>query len=227
VTVQILSSMATRQVLAELAAAHEAATGQVVAVESVGGVDAAARVRAGEIVDGVVLAAGVIDELTGAGHLVAGSRRDVAASGVSLAVRAGAPHPDIATEAAVRRAVLAAPTVACSTGPSGTHLTRLFERWGIGSEIADQVVVPPPGVAVGSLLADGSAALGFQQLSELIDLPGIEVVGPLPPDIQTVTVFAAAVAATSARPGPTADFLAFLASPAAAGVKRANGMEPA
>jgi molybdate transport system substrate-binding protein len=165
--------MATRQVLGELAQAWQARSGQAVRIESIGGVDAAKRVAAGEPFDVVVLAADAIDKLVAGGHAVAGSRVDLVDSGVAVAVRAGAPRPDISSEEALKRAVLAAPTVGYSTGPSGVALVKLFERWGIAQELQGRLVQATPGVPVGSLVARGEVALGFQQLSELIHLDGI------------------------------------------------------
>jgi molybdate transport system substrate-binding protein len=222
-----ISSMATRHVLAELAEAYEQQSGQRVAIESVGGVDAARRVRAGERFDFVVLAANVIDELANAGRVHPDSRIDVARSGVAIAVKAGAPHADVSNESSVKRAVLAARSIGYSTGPSGAHLARLFERWGIAETIAPRIVQAPPGLPVGALVAQGDVELGFQQLSELMHLPGIEVIGPLPLEIQVVTVFAAAVCSAATRPEAAKALLAFLASVDADAVKRRHGMEPA
>ena len=222
-----ISSMATRQILAELAAAHEEATGETVAIESVGGVDAAKRVRAGEAFDAVVLAAEVIDKLASEGRIVAGSRVDLVRSGIAIAVRAGAPRPGIDSEDAVRDAVLEARTVGYSTGPSGDYLARLFERWGIAQAIASRIVIPPPGVAVGSLVAAGEVDLGFQQLAELMHVEGLAVLGPLPPRIQWLTTFAGGVATVSTAPEAVRALLAFMAAPEAAAAKRRHGMEPA
>ncbi|MBI5258661.1 MAG: substrate-binding domain-containing protein [Burkholderiales bacterium] len=222
-----ISSMATRQVLAELSAAFTARTGDDVAIESVGGVDAAKRVQAGEAFDLVVLAANAIDALQAAGRVVPGSRADLVRSGVAVAVRAGAPRPDIRTEAALRDAVLAAPSLSYSTGPSGAHLIGLFERWGIARSIQPRIVQAPPGVPVGTLVARGDVALGFQQLSELMHLEGIDILGPLPPECQTLTTFSAAVCTAAEQPDAARRLIAFMACAEAADTKRRHGMTPA
>ena len=224
---RIISSMATKQLLADLVAQYSNSTGQAVEVESVGGVDAAKRVQADEAFDVVILASNAIEQLTQAGKVVAGSRTDLVKSGVAVAVQAGSPHPDISSEEGVRQAVLTAGSLSYSTGPSGVALMKQFERWGIAEQIKDRIVQAPPGVPVGSLVAKGEVELGFQQLSELIHLQGIDVVGPLPPAIQVTTIFSAGLAATSQQPGAVRALLDFLVSAQAEAAKRANGMEPA
>jgi molybdate transport system substrate-binding protein len=221
-----ISSMATRLILGELGQRYEAAKGVQVAIQSMGGVDAARRVREGEATDIVILASGPMAKLEAEGHLVAGSVKGFTRSGMAIAVRAGAPRPDIGSEAAVKAAVMAARKVCYSTGPSGDHLLQLCTGWGIAAE-DPRLVKAPPGVPVGTFVADGKADLGFQQLSELIHVQGIEVLGPLPPEIQNVTVFAAGVATMSQQPQATAALIAYLASPETAEVKQAQGMEPA
>lgn len=225
--IRIISSMATKQVLADLVAQYQQSSRQPVAVESVGGVDAAKRVQAAEAFDAVILASNAIEQLSAAGKVVAGSRVDLVRSGVAIAVRAGAPRPDIASEEAVKQAVLAAPSISYSTGPSGVALAKLFERWGIAEQIKDRIVQAPPGVPVGSLVAKGEVELGFQQLSELINLQGIEILGPLPAEIQIITTFSGGLAATSTQPEAVRAMLAYMASPAADEAKRRQGMEPA
>jgi molybdate transport system substrate-binding protein len=226
-TLKGISSMATRQVLDELAQAWEQRAGGSVAVESVGGVDATRRVQAGESFDFVVLAADTIDKLVASGQVVPGSRVDLAHSGVGIAVRTGTPHPDIASEDALKRAVLAAPSIGYSTGPSGVALVKLFERWGITQELQGRLVQAPPGVPVGSLIARGDVALGFQQLGELIHLEGIEVVGPMPAAVEILTTFSAGVCTTCTQAGAARALLAFMASADATEAKRRNGMDPA
>ena len=227
VTVTGISSMATRPLLARLAAAYERDTGTRVAITSVGGVDAARRVRDGEPFDVVVLASDAIERLAADGHVEPGSRVDVARSGIAVAVATGARRPEIGTETALRDAILGAGRIGYSTGPSGTHLTRLFARWGIADAIAARIVQTPPGVPVGALIASGDVELGFQQLSELMDVPGVAIVGALPDAVQAVTVFAAAVSAVAHDRVAAARFLAYLASPQVVHIKREHGMEPA
>jgi molybdate transport system substrate-binding protein len=226
-TLKAISSMATRQVLAELADAWQRRSGDAVAIESVGGVDAAKRVQAGEAFDAVFLAADAIDKLVASESVMAGSKVDLFRSAVAIAVRAGSAHPDMATEAALRQAVLDAPTIGYSTGPSGVALVKLFEQWGIAERVKDRIVQAPAGVPVGSLVASGEVALGFQQLSELMHLKGIEVVGPMPKDAQIVTTFSAGVCATSRQADAVRRLFDFMASPETAETKRRHGMEPA
>lgn len=222
-----ISSMATRLVLADLVAAFEQQSGCRVAIESVGGVDAARRVQAGEAFDVVILASDAIDKLIASGHVLAGSRVDLVRSGVAVAVRTGAPRPDIATEDALREAVRAARSISYSTGPSGVALAGLFERWGIAGEIRNRIVTPPPGMPVGSLVARGEVELGFQQLSELMHLEGITVLGPLPPAIQIITTFSAGVCTGTRHAEAVRAMLAFMNTPQAAEAKRRQGMDPA
>ena len=222
---KLLSSMATRELLNELIAQYERTTGQPVTAEAAGGVDVAKRVRAGEAVDVVVLSSTAIDSLIAAGSLLPESRVDLVKSGVAIAVRAGAVEPDVASEEAVQRAVLSAKTLSYSTGPSGVYLEKLFERWGILEEIRGRIVVPPPGVSVGSLVAAGKVELGFQQLSELMSLPGIKVIGPLPPQIQSITLFSGGISPGCERPELGRALLDYMAAPSVAAMKQRFGME--
>ncbi|MCU0929378.1 MAG: substrate-binding domain-containing protein [Burkholderiaceae bacterium] len=222
-----ISSMATRQVLAELAAAYRERSGVAVEIESVGGVDAARRVAAGEAFDVVVLASDAIAKLEAAGAVVAGSAAPLVRSPVAIAVRADARRPDVSTEDALRQAVLDARTIGYSTGPSGTALLALFERWGVAETLRERVVQASPGVPVGTLVARGEVELGFQQYSELMHLAGITVLGPMPPGTEIVTTFAGAVCTASKQADAVRALLDFMRSPAAADAKRRHGMEPA
>jgi molybdate transport system substrate-binding protein len=192
-----------------------------------GGVDAAKLVRAGEATDVVVLASKAMVSLEAEGHLAKGSLWDFARSEIGIAVQAGAPRPGAESEEAVRQAMLDARKICYSTGPSGDHLKALCEKWGVASSVLARALVAPPGTPVASLVAHGDADLGFQQLSELIGQPGIEVVGPLPPQIQSVTVFLAGVSMKSAEQEAARALVAYLASAETGDAKRRYGMEPA
>lgn len=222
---KLISSMATRDVLGELASQYQRATSQAVTTEAAGGVDVAKRVQQGEAVDVVVLASNAIDKLIAEGRLSVGSRVDLVKSGIAIAVRAGAPKPDISSEESVKHAVLAAKTLSYSTGPSGAHLEKMFARWGVLDEIRGRIVVAPPGVPVGTLIANGTAEVGFQQLSELLNVSGVKVVGPLPQAIQTLTIFSGGISANCNRPEAARALLNYLASPAASDVKQRHGMQ--
>lgn len=221
----LISSMATRQLLAALAEAWQLAGGSRVKLEAVGGVDAAWRVQSGEAFDVVVLASDAMAKLAAEGHVLAGSRRAIVDSAVALAVREGAPLPDIASEEALRRSVLAARSIGYSTGPSGTALLRLFERWGLQDTLAARLVQARPGVPVGGLVASGEAELGFQQLSELMNLPGITVLGGMPPGLEIVTRFVGAVGAHAAQPEAVRALLDFMSADDTRALKRQHGME--
>lgn len=221
-----ISSMATRQMLNALLVQWRAKGGVDTHLESVGGVEAANRVlEAKEVFDLVFLASDALERLEKAGRLVANSRVDLARSSVAVAVPANKPVPDIGSAQAVRETVLAARSVGYSTGPSGVALQRLFSQWGIDEQIRARTVQAPPGVPVGSLIAQGEVELGFQQLSELIHVPGIRIVGVLPDDMAISTIFSGAVVDGSRQPDQAASLLAFMASAEAAAAKLAEGLE--
>jgi molybdate transport system substrate-binding protein len=216
--------MATRHILSDLARDYESQTGVGIEIRSMGGVEAARLARAGEATDIVVLASKVMAALETEGHLVEGGTRDFARSEIGIAVRKGSALPGLADEQAVKQAMRDTRKICYSTGPSGDHLNALCEKWGIPLA---RVLVAPPGVPVATLVANGDADLGFQQLSELIGQPGIEVVGPLPPEIQAVTVFSAGIATMSLDPEGARAFVAYVTSVETEGAKRRHGMEPA
>lgn len=225
---RLISSMATKPLLADLVAVYKTHAPDVeVEIESVGGVDAAKRVEAGEAFDGVVLASNAIDKLIASGHVLADSRADLVRSGVAVAVPAGAPVPDISTEEALKAAILAAPTLGYSTGPSGVQLARQFEAWGIAEQIAPRIVQAKPGIPVGSLVASGEVALGFQQLSEMLGVSGITLVGGLPKAVEIITTFSGSVTACCQQQEAMRALLAFWQSSACDALKRQHGMDPA
>jgi len=221
-----ISSMAMRQLLSEVADAWRRSSGEV-AFESIGGVEAARRVQDGEAFDVVVLAADAIDKLVAAGRIIPASKTDLARSAVAIAVRTSAPRPAVDTEAALRDAVLSARTLGYSTGPCGVALQQLFARWGIAETIRERTLQAPPGVPVGTLIARGDVELGFQQLSELMHIEGVEVIGPLPPGLEIVTTFSGGVCTASAQPDVARALLDFIRSPAADEARRRHGMQSA
>ena len=225
--IKIMTSLATKDFVAEFVAQYQRTTGQALAYENAGGVDIAKRTRAGEVFDVVMLASTVIEALVTEGKLIAGSKLDVVTSSAAVAVPAGAPRPDISSVDALRRAIMAAKSVSYSTGPSGVYLEKLFAQWGIAEAIKARLVLAPPGVPVGSLLATGKAELGFQQLSELIHLQGISVVGPLPASIQLITTFSAGISPTCQQVDAVRTLLDAMVATDATPAKRKHGLEPA
>jgi len=183
------------------------------------------RLKNGEVVDLVITAGPAIDQLVKAGRIVPESRVDLARSGVGVAVRAGAPRPDIGSAEALGNALLAARSIAISSGPSGVYLAGLFERMGIADTLKPKLrrVVGEP---VGAVVARGEAEIGFQQVSELLPVPGIDFVGPLPPAIQEITVFAAGLHVHAGEPQAAEALVKFLTSPAAHEAFRKAGMDP-
>lgn len=226
VTVTGISSMATRQILAELASAYQQATGQVVSIESVGGVDAAKRIRAGEPFDLAVLASDALLKLEADGALAAGSIVEIAESPMAMAVRVGHARPDPLDEAAVRAVLANATSIGISTGPSGAHVVKLARDWGLEGEVQGRIVQAKPGIPVAKLLADGAVEVGFQQLSEMQGAPGIDIVGLLPEALQPKTIFAAALCQAAPHADAARGFIAYLASVETAETKRRHGMIP-
>lgn len=224
-----ISSMATKALLTDMCAQYLDKTGVPVHIESVGGVDAAKRVQAGEAFDLVLLAADAIQRLLEAGHVLPASRYDWVDSPVAVAVSSQVTPPDISSEAQLRAAVLAAPSLSYSTGPSGSYLEKLFTRWGVMDELKPRILVPPPGTPVGLLLAQGKVALGFQQRSELMNQADIILVGDLPAEVACITRFSAAIGAGAAqdeaRSQAARSFMQYLASPEQRDCKRRHGMD--
>lgn len=214
-----ISSMATRQVLADLVDAGVAAGLPAVDVESVGGVDAARRVREGESFDLVFLAEDALAALADEGAVEASTRTPLVVSSVAAAVPSDAAEPASAPDgpafadaAGMREAIRAAGRIGYSTGPSGTALVRMIDDWGLTDALVGRLVQARPGIPVAKLLADGEVDLGFQQLSELVGQPGVRILGSLPADCAIVTVFSGAVAATAVDPSDARAVLDHLAS---------------
>jgi molybdate transport system substrate-binding protein len=224
--VSVISSMATRHILADLADAWKRNTGGAVALTSIGGVDAARRIRAGEPFDVAVLAGDALHQLAREGAVAADSLVDFAKSPAAVAVRAGAARPEACDAAALRGLLAKAQTVGVSTGPSGKAVRALLQAWGF-AEPACRVVEAPPGVPVARLLASGEADVGFQQLSELLGEGGIDIVGAVPADVLPVTLFAMGRCRSATNVAGAEALFRFLASSAATPVKQRHGMQPA
>jgi len=185
------------------------------------------RLERGEAIDVVIMAAPALADLIKQGKIRVGSRVDLVQSNIGMAVKAGAPKPDISTVDALRRTLLAAKSIAYSDSASGVYLsTELFPKLGIAGQIKDRTrkIEADP---VGGVVAKGEAEIGFQQISELRPVKGIDIVGPLPPGAQRATIFAAGIPATSRDPEAAQALIQWLASPAAYSAIKKSGLEPA
>ena len=225
--IRMLASAAMKEAFLELIPEFEKASGHKVVTVWAGGVDIVKRVKGGEVVDLVVLARPAVEGLIKEGKVAPGGRVDLANSGVGVAVRAGAPRPDVSSADALKRTLLAAKSIAYSSGPSGAHIAALLARMGIADQVKGKVLQTTPGNPVGHFIARGEAEIGFQQISELLPIAGIEYLGPLPAEIQEITVFSGGLHASAKAPAATQALLKFLTSPAAASVIRKKGMGPA
>lgn len=184
------------------------------------------RLARGEAADVVIMAGPALDTLIGQGRVVRESRTDLASSAIGMAVRAGARKPDISSVEAFRQTLLAAPTIAYSDSASGVYLsTVLFKQLGVAEQMQGRRR-SIPGEPAGTVVARGEAELAFQQISELLPVPGIEIVGPLPDAIQQITVFSAGVPANALAPEAAQAFLRYLVSTAAAEAIRQSGLSP-
>ena len=214
--ITVMSTVAVREPYLELVPAFERATENKVATMWVGVSAQNERIKGGEIVDLVIGTASGIDELNKLGRLV---------SGIGAAVLSGAPRPDISSGEALKRTLLASKSIALSAaGPSGVYLSGLFQKWGIADELKPKIKQSPG--QIGDVLARGGAEIGFQQVSELIAVKGITYLGPLPDDIQLITVFSGGVHSQAKNPAGAAALLKFLTSPDAVRAIRKAGMEP-
>ena len=222
--IKVMLSAAFKEAYLELVPQFERASGHKVESLWVPSVQMMSRLKGGETVDLVILSAASLEELRKAG--LVSEHTDLARSGIGVAVKSGARKPDISSGEAVKRAVLAAKSVVYSTGPSGIYLIGLFQRMGIAEKIQGKIR-QVQGEPAGGVVARGEAELGFQQMSELLPVPGIDVIGPLPPDIQQITVFSAGLHVKATQPDAAKALVKFLTAPAAAPAIRKKGMEPA
>jgi len=219
--------MATGELLGKLAQAYESDTGVQVLFESIGGVDAANRVSTGEAFDVVVLASNAIDKLSTGNKLDADSKLDLVRSATAVALKADAPALRIDSAAELRKVVESSASVGYSTGPSGQAIVTLLAQWGITTDSENpKLVQAKPGSPVGQLIAAGDVEIGFQQLSELLNVSGIQILGAMPPGLEVETIFSGAVSKLTTQPKAARRFLQYLGSEATAAQKRRHGMEP-
>jgi len=223
---KVLSSNSIRAVMGELVPQFERANGTSVSASYDPAMVMLARIANGETGDLVITGSGAIDALEKLGKILAGSRRVLARCRVGFAVRAGAPKPDIRTVDTLKRALIAAKSIAYTQeGASGMHFSGLIERMGIAAEVKAKAVRQPGGL-IGELVAAGKAEVAIQQVPELRAVPGIELVGPLPEEIQLVTVTSAGIFAGTQQAQAAQSFIDFLSTPAALRVMQSSGLEP-
>jgi molybdate transport system substrate-binding protein len=224
--IKVLSSQAIKEAYLAFAPEFERVSGHKLNTTWNGTVDILKKLRAGEVFDMVILVTPSMETMIKEGKIVAGSRVDLVRSGIAVAVPLGAPKPDISSAEAIKRALLAAKNgIGYSSGPSGVFLEGLFQRWGIADQVKAKIKQTPPGTPVGSLLARGDVDIGFQQVSELLLYPGLQYVGPLPPDMQHVSVFAGGVHTGARQPDAARELIRFITSPAALPFIKKTGME--
>jgi molybdate transport system substrate-binding protein len=219
----LTSSTAMREAVEELAAMFERASGNKVTMSFQSGVETSAKIEAGAVADVVVTTPEAIDALVKDGKVVPGTRVNFVQSGVGVAVRAGAPRPDISTPEA---AMLAAKSVGISKGPSGIYLMGIMQQLGIADQVKAKGVTPELGQRVGNLLAHGEAEIGVQQITELLPIAGIDFLGPLPDALQTKIGYATARLTTAKQPEAASALVKFMSSEAALPVVKKMSMEP-
>jgi len=222
--IRVLSTQATEQAYRELVPQFEKASGHKVTTVFTGTLDANKRLAAGETYDLLIMSAPSIEEHIKTGKVLASSRVDLAKSGVG--VKAGAPKPDISTTEALKRTLSAAKSIGYSTGPSGIYMIGVFQRMGIADEIKHKLKQTPTGVFVGSIISNGEAEIGFQQVSELSHFAGVDYVGPLPAEIQQFTIFSSGIIAGAKEADAAKALVNFITAPAAAAAFKRIGMEP-
>jgi molybdate transport system substrate-binding protein len=226
--IKVLTAGAFKQVLLALLPDFEKQTGHQVRVDNdtVGAV--AKRIEAGENFDLAILTPAAINALADKGRLAAGSRKDLARVGIGVVVKEGAAKPDISTDEAFKKALLDAQSIAyidpAAGGSSGIYVARMLEKLGIAGEMKGKSRLIPGG-AVAERIAKGEAELGIHQISEILPVKGVTLVGPLPADLQNYTVYAAAVSATAKELAGAKALVEMLSGPPAAGVLKAKGME--
>ena len=224
--IKLLASAAVKDAFLELIPQFEKATGHKIVVAWSASPDIRKRIAGGEAADLVILASSGADELIKEGKLAAGSRTNFAKSGIGVAVRAGAPKPDISSADAVKKSVLAAKSVAFSGGASGAYIVGMFEKMGIAEQVKSKTATVKLAEPVGDVVARGDAELGFHQVSELLHVKGIEYLGALPPEIQNITVFSGGIHSEAKDAAATKALVDFLTASSAATTLKKHGLDP-
>ena len=222
--INVMSTVAFKDAYLEMLPAFERTSGHKVVTQWVPTVEVLRRIEAGETVDLVLMAANGLEDLAKAGKIESASQTPFVKSGVGMAVRAGAPRPDVSSVETFKRTLLAAKSVAYSTGPSGSYLVGLFERLGIAADIKAKTKLIQ-GEPVGEFVARGEAEIGFQQIPEILPVKGIQYLGPLPAEIQYTTVFSAGLHTAARQADAARAWIKFLKTPEAAVFYKKYGME--
>jgi molybdate transport system substrate-binding protein len=224
--IKLLASGAVKEAYLELLPQFEQASGHKVAAEWSSTPDIRKRIAGGEAADLVILADNATQGLIQQGKVAAGARISFAKSGIGVAVRAGAPKPDIGSADALKRSLLEAKSVGYSAGASGIYLVGLFDKLGIADQVKAKTAHVKPGEPVGEVVARDEAEIGFQQVSELIHVKGIDYLGPLPAELQHITVFSGGVPSAAKQADAATALVHFLTAPAAAPTLKKHGLEP-
>jgi molybdate transport system substrate-binding protein len=225
--IKVASTQATEEAYKELVAQFEKVSGHKVTTYFSGTLNVQKRLADGEPYDLIIMAGPAIDDQIKLGKAVAGSRVDFAQSGTGLAVKKGAAKPDISSVDAFKKTLLATKSIGYSTGPSGVYMLSVFEKMGIAEQVKGKLKQTPSGVFVGTLIATGETEIGFQQISELVHFDGIDYVGPLPGDLQRMTMFSTGIHAGAKQADAARALVKFIIAPAAAAVIKKHGLEPA
>jgi molybdate transport system substrate-binding protein len=223
--IKVLSSQAIKEAYLAFAPEFERVSGHKLNTTWNGTVDILKKLRAGEVFDMVIMVTPAMETMIKEGKIVGSSRVDLVRSGIAIAVAKGVPKPDISTTDAVRRLLLSAKGIGYSSGPSGVFMEGLFKKWGVWDQLSAKIKQTPPGTPVGSILARGDVDVGFQQVSELLLYPGIQYVGPVPKEMDTVSVFAGGIHTGATQANAARELITFIASPAALPYIRKTGME--
>jgi molybdate transport system substrate-binding protein len=224
--IKAVSTLALKKAMGELVAQYEQLTGMAATVDFAPTNALLGRIHSGELADVAILTAEAIDQLTDTGVLVRGSRVDLALSAVGIAVKAGAPRPDIGSVDALKSALLKAESIAYSRiGASGVFFADLIQRLGILDEVNAKARIIPSGFTA-ELVASGAAELAIQQVSELMMVPGVDVAARLPSEAQSTTLFSAGVFTGAAYPEAARRFVEILSSPESSPILSASGLDP-